>query len=93
MWDPASGSAGRNEGLVVMGRYFYMVVETVLRYIHQVRPDLSLDQQEKLSRQFAARYAQACYRNGDMIENTIQEEGFDCDYSRQGWIQVRDGHE
>ena len=22
MWDPASGSAGRNEGLVVMGRYF-----------------------------------------------------------------------
>ena len=30
---------------------------------------------------------------GDLIENTIHEEGFDCDYARQGWIQARDGHE
>ena len=93
MADPATGSAGRNEGLVVMGRYLYMVAQTVLPYLQQVRRDLSPSQQEKLARQFAARYAHACYRNGDMIESTVRDERFDCDYARQGWVQARDEHE
>jgi len=93
MGDPASGSAGRNEGLVVMGRYYYMVKQTVLAYIQQVRRDLSPPQQEKLAKQFAARYSHACYRNGDMIENTVRDEGFDCNYAREGWVQAREGHE
>ena len=93
MGDPATGSAGRNEGLVVMGRYFYMVVQTVLPYLQQVRADLSPAQQEKLARQFAQRYTHACYRNGDMIEQTVREEEFDCDYAREGWVQAREEHE
>ena len=35
MDDPASGSSGRNEGLVVMGRYFKYVYDTVLEVLPQ----------------------------------------------------------
>ena len=90
MSDAASGSAGRNEGLVVMGRYFHMVVHTVLPYLQQVRRDLSPEQQLRLATQFAARYAESCYHNGDLVEQTIRDEGFDCDYAREGWVQARD---
>lgn len=90
MGDAASGSAGRNEGLVVMGRYYHMVLHTVLPYLREVRDDLSPDQQHRLAAQFAARYAAACYRNADMIENTVRQEGFDCDYAREGWVQARE---
>lgn len=93
MGDPASGSAGRNEGLVVMGRYFYMVVHSVLPYLEQVQPDRSPEEREILARQFAARYAEACYRNADLVEETIREEGFDCHYAREGWVQAREGDE
>lgn len=91
--DPASGSAGRNEGLIVMGRYFYMVFETVLAYLNQVRGDLPVERMEKMAKQFAAQYAHGCYRNADMIEETIRNEGFDCDYAREGWVQARDEDE
>lgn len=90
MGDAASGSAGRNEGLVVMGRYFHMVVHTVLPYLQNARRDLSPEQQLQLAKQFAARYAESCYRNGDLVEQTIRDEGFDCDYAREGWVQARD---
>lgn len=93
MGDPASGSAGRNEGLVVMGRYYYMVVQTVLPYLARVRSELNPAQREQLAKQFAARYAHACYRNGDMVEDTVRVEGFDCHYAREGWVQARDEHE
>ena len=89
MDDPASGSSGRNEGLVVMGRYFKMVQETVLRNLERVRSDLSAPEQLQLARQFAERYCQAAYRNADLIEKTIQQESFDCNYSRAGWVQAR----
>ena len=89
MDDPASGASGRNEGLVVMGRYFAMVRDTVAPYLAQVRPDLTPDQCRRLADQFAARYAHSAYKNGDMIEATILAEGFACDYSRRGWIQDR----
>ena len=90
MGDAASGSAGRNEGLVVMGRYYHMVVNTVLPYLEQARRDLPRQEQEQLAHQFAARYAHACYRNGDMVEQTVRDERFDCDYAREGWVQARD---
>ena len=117
MGDAASGSAGRNEGLVVMGRYYQMVVKTVLPYLKEFRRDLSSSrirensgavsadipnshesgytdaELEQLAHQFAARYAHACYRNGDMVEQTVRDEGFDCDYVREGWVQARDEHE
>ena len=90
MDDPASGSSGRNEGLVVMGRYFKMVHDTVLDRLPSLRPDLNRDQWRRLARQFAGVYCQAAYRNADMIEETILSEGFDCDYSRSGWVQGQD---
>lgn len=93
MGDAATGSAGRNEGLVVMGRDYHMVVNTVLPYLRQVRAGLSLEQQEQLAHQFAGRYAHACYRNGDMVEQTVRDEGFDCDYARRGWVQARNERE
>lgn len=93
MGDVASGSAGRNEGLVVMGRYYHMVVNTVLPYLkavnHQVG-NYSDNELLTLAKQFAAKYAASCYRNGDMIEQTIRAEGFDCHYAREGWVQARD---
>ena len=87
MDDPASGSSGRNEGLVVMGRYFKMVRDTVLRSLDSARPDLEAKTRDKLARQFAAAYCAAAYRNADLIEQTIRKEGFDCDYARAGWVQ------
>ncbi len=91
MDDPASGSSGRNEGLVVMGRYFKMVHDTVLDVLPSLRPDLSEDQQRRLARQFARVYCRAAYRNAELIEKTIAGEGFECDYSRSGWVQAQDG--
>ncbi|MEO2048272.1 MAG: FAD-dependent oxidoreductase [Pirellulales bacterium] len=90
MDDPASGSSGRNEGLVVMGRYYAYVYKTVLLYLERVRGDLTKPDREQLARQFAAVYCNSAYKNADMIEQTIQTEGFDCDYSRQGWVQAAD---
>jgi gamma-glutamylputrescine oxidase len=86
--DVASGSAGRNEGLVVMGRYYHMVYKTVLGHLPQARPDLSTADQDQLAKQFAAAYCRGCYRNGDLIEKTIREEGFACHYAREGWVQA-----
>lgn len=90
MGEAASGSSGRNEGLVVMGRYCHMVQNTVLKHLPHVRPDLSESDREQLARQFAVAYCRAAYRNGDLIEQTIRHEVFDCDYARQGWVQARD---
>lgn len=90
MGDVASGSSGRNEGLVVMGRYCHMVAGTVKKNLESVRTDLRPEQQEELARQFAIAYCQAAYRNGDLVEQTIRQEQFDCDYARQGWVQARD---
>ena len=90
MDDPASGSSGRNEGLVLMGRYFAHVYRTVLPHLAPVRPDLAELERQQLARQFAAAYCDAAYKNADMIEKTIKTEGFDCDYAREGWVQAAD---
>ena len=90
MDDPASGSSGRNEGLVVMGRYFKQVHDTVLAQLLHTRCDLSKEQNEQLAYQFADRYCHAAYHNAELIRQTIETEGFDCDYSRSGWVQAQD---
>lgn len=90
MNDPASGSSGRNEGLVVMGRYFSMVRDAMYTHLKNVRDDLSDVNCFRLAEQFADRYCRAAYRNADLIENTVREERFDCDYVRAGWVQVRE---
>jgi len=89
MDDPASGASGRNEGLVVMGRYYAMVRDTVKKSLASVRSDLHEKQQQKMSEQFAAVYSRAAYRNAEMVEQTIRYEQFDCDYARTGWVQAR----
>jgi gamma-glutamylputrescine oxidase len=88
--DPASGSSGRNEGLVVMGRYFKMVQDSVFKALITLQPDLTSAQQFSLSKQFAHVYCRAAYRNASLIEETIREEDFNCDYVRAGWVQGQD---
>ena len=88
MGDAASGSSGRNEGVVVMGRHPHYVHSTVLPVLRRVRADLSAADRDRLAHQFADAYCSAAYRNADMIENTIRREGFHCDYHRTGWVQA-----
>jgi len=87
MDDPASGASGRNGGEIVMGRYFAMVKKTVTKYLEKVRFDLSSKELDQLSSKFAYSYTKSAYKNAAMIEKTIREEGIDCDYKREGWIQ------
>ena len=87
MDDPASGASGRNGGEIVMGRYFAMVKKTVTKYLEKVRFDLSSKKLDQLSSKFAYSYTKSAYKNAAMIEKTIREEGIDCDYKREGWIQ------
>lgn len=84
----ASGSAGRNEGLVVMGRYYYYVHHTVLAHLDGTRPDLSAAQRDGLAHEYAAAYAKSAYANAEMIAETIDREGIECDYVRKGWVQA-----
>lgn len=86
----ASGSAGRNEGLVVMGRYYYMVYGTVMTYLNRARTDLSEQERDRLAHEFAAAYAEAAYANAEMIDRTVKEEGIECEYLRKGWVQATD---
>ena len=89
MNDPAGGASGRNEGLVVMGRYFAMVHASVCADLRRTRSDLSDSQRDTLAKQFAKAYCMAAYKNGDLIEETVRKEEFDCDYARNGWVQER----
>jgi glycine/D-amino acid oxidase-like deaminating enzyme len=93
MDDPASGASGRNEGLVVMGRYFKMVHDRVLRQLPTSRPNLDSDQQRQLAWQFARQYCLAAYHNAELIAGTIETHDFDCDYKRAGWVQARTASE
>ena len=89
MNEAASGASGRNEGLVVMGRYFAYVKDTVLKHFNRTRTDLTPAQRDKLASKFASAYVRSASKNGDLIEKTVKEEGFDCDYVREGWVQAQ----
>jgi glycine/D-amino acid oxidase-like deaminating enzyme len=93
MDDPASGSSGRNEGVVVVGRYFKMVYDAVARHLPVPRPELDERQRHQLAWQFAEHYCRAAYHNAELIAQTIRAEGFDCDYTRAGWVQARESFE
>ena len=90
MEDPAWGASGRNEGLVVMGRYFAMVRDKVASHLEEARADLEADERRGLAERFAAAYCRSAYKNADLIEQTIRDEGFECEYVREGWIQASD---
>ena len=89
MNEASSGSSGRNEGTIVMGRFYAYARHTVLKHLDHIRTDLAPELRGKLASQFAAAYVKAAYKNADMIEQTIRAEGFDCDYARNGWVQGR----
>lgn len=106
MNEAASGASGRNEGVVVMGRFFTYVKKMMLDDLPRSRPDLDARQRELLAEKFARAYVAAAYKNADMIEQTIRAEGFEVDYAREGWVQgqtdatqayldssVQEGHE
>lgn len=84
----ASGSAGRNEGLVVMGRYYYYVHHTVSDYLARARRDLDEAQRDRLAHEYAESYCRAAYANAEMIAETVEREGIDCHYTREGWVQA-----
>jgi sarcosine oxidase subunit beta len=84
----ASGSAGRNEGLLVMGRHYHLVYSTVLRHLSRERLDLGERERVDLAHEFAAAYVRAAHANAEMIAETIRREGIECDYRRNGWVQV-----
>ena len=83
----ASGASGRNEGVVVMGRYFSFVKSMMETNLFKTRPDLSTRQIAQMASQFASAYVKSSYTNAEMIEKTIKDERFDCDYAKNGWIQ------
>lgn len=89
MGEAASGASGRNQGTIVMGRYFAMVRDTVRPHLDRVRRDLEPAQRQRLAERFADVYCRAAYRNADLIEETVRTEGFDVDYARNGWVQER----
>lgn len=87
MNEAASGASGRNEGVVVMGRFFTYVKKMMVDDLSLSQPDLDEEQRERLAGGFADAYVKAAYKNGDMIEETIKEEGFEVEYARVGWVQ------
>ncbi len=89
MNDAASGASGRNQGTIVMGRYFAMVRDTVKKHLRKTRKDLTEDQQNRLAEQFADVYCSAAEHNAELIRQTIIDEKFDVNYHRKGWVQER----
>lgn len=87
MNEASSGASGRNEGVVVMGRFFTYVKKMIVDDLPLRRPDLTAEQQERLAEKFAESYVKAAYKNTDMIEQTIKDEGYEVEYAREGWVQ------
>lgn len=91
MDDPASGASGRNGGSLVMGRFFHMVRKLLEDYWERTDQHGGAGYRTALATRFAEAYCAAAYRNAEMIVDTIRSEGIDCDHTRNGWIQLRDG--
>ncbi|MDP7578051.1 MAG: FAD-dependent oxidoreductase, partial [SAR202 cluster bacterium] len=87
MNEAASGASGRNEGVVVMGRFFSYVKEMMLDDLLETRPDLTNDERVELAQKFAEKYVRAAYKNADMIEKTIRKEKYEVEYIRAGWVE------
>ena len=91
--EAASGSAGRNGGIVVMagghlhGFYTY---ERVSRYLAERHSSVSAADQDEIATRFAEAYVKALQTSHEMIAQTIAAEGIDCDYQRRGWLFFTD---
>ena len=90
MNEAASGSGGRNAGVVTMGRYYYYVHSTVLKNLEKSRPDLSEEKRVAYAHEFARPYVIAGVKSNQMIEQTIKDEGIECDYVKKGWVWTTD---
>ena len=90
MKDAASGSGGRNAGVVTMGRYYYYVHSTVLKNLEKSRPDLSEEKRVAYAHEFARPYVTAGVKSNQMIEETVKNEGIECDYVKKGWVWTTD---
>lgn len=91
--EAASGSAGRNGGFLVMaGAHFhgYYVYERVFDYLRKRQPEMSSRDCDNLGVNFAEVYVQALQASHEMIKETIESEGIDCDYARRGWVFFTD---
>jgi glycine/D-amino acid oxidase-like deaminating enzyme len=91
MNDPASGSSGRNEGAILMGRYFGFVRDTVRAHLPVSRPDLDAAGREKMARAFAAAYCRAAYHSSALVNEVLKTEGFQCEHHQNGWIMAKEG--
>ena len=90
MNEAASGSGGRNAGVVTMGRYYYYVHSTVLKNLEKSRPDLSKEKRVAYAHEFARPYVIAGVKSNQMIEQSIKDEGIECDYVKKGWVWTTD---
>jgi len=90
MNEAASGSGGRNAGVVTMGRYYHFVHSTVAEHLRRTRPDLTEDEHNRLAHERAEPYVMAGEKSAELIEQTIKHEGIDCDYVKRGWVWAAD---
>ncbi len=90
MNDAASGSGGRNAGFVTMGRYYHYVHGTVLKNLEKSRPEMSAEERVAHAHEFARPYVVAGMKSNQLIEQTVMEEGIDCDYVKKGWVWATD---
>ena len=90
MDDPAAGASGRNEGAILMGRYFGFVRDTVRAHLPVSRPDLDAAGREKLARAFATAYCKAAYHSSELVNETLKAEGFQCEHHQNGWVMAKE---
>ena len=93
--EAASGSAGRNGGIVVMAGgtcHGYYVYQPVLRYLTDTQPGMSSEERDTRAGEFADTYVKAVQASHEMIARTIETESIDCDYARRGWMFFTDPH-
>ena len=91
--EAASGSAGRNGGIVVMAGghlHGYYVYERVIKYLTKRQPELPSAERDELAARFSDAYVKALHASHRMIQRTIESEGIDCDYARKGWVFFTD---
>ena len=91
--EAASGSAGRNGGILVMAGghlHGYYVYERVVRYLLRHRPQMPNRGRRELAERFADAYVRATHASHKMITEAIVGEGIECDYARKGWVFFAD---
>ncbi len=91
--EAASGSAGRNGGILVMAGghlHGYYVYERVIRYLLGNQAQMPNHDRRELAERFADAYVRATHSSHEMIKETIVGEGIECDYARRGWVFFTD---